>query len=100
MLKIVIVYLDLDCRRGEERRVSLMKFVRIFLKREGELWVGMVGNHSFLISLNRWNMEREKRFKCFYLFFMVSVYTYFFKISKQRKKKLIYMFVRLPSPFT
>ena len=30
LLKTVTVYLDLDCRRGEERRVGLMKFVWIF----------------------------------------------------------------------
>lgn len=38
-LKTIIVYLDLDRRRGEERKVGLTKFVWIFQKMEGELWV-------------------------------------------------------------
>ena len=81
-MKTVTVYLDLDCRRGEERKVGLMKFVWILKKMEGELWVGMVGNRSFLISLNRWNAEREKRFKLS----IMSLWFQFIPISKKKKK--------------
>ena len=50
---------------------------------EGELWVGMVGNRSFLISLNRWNAEREKRFKLS----IMSLWFQFIPISKKKKNK-------------
>ena len=46
---------------------------------EGELWVGMVGNRSFLVSLNRWNAEREKRFKLS----IMSLWFQFIPISKK-----------------
>ena len=49
---------------------------------EGELWVGMVGNRSFLISLNRWNTEREKRFKLS----IMSLWFQFIPISKKKKQ--------------